>query len=392
MPPTPSSRAWWGGSRAWWGGVWSTVVVPLLVAGFTLGGTQWSDRYGQPAARPVDALAVVLLLAGPALLVVRRARPGLVLGLVAAVLITYLALGYPVGPVFVASLFALAEAVSAGRRVVAYTVTAVTFTAAVSAYALTHPTTAIPLSAIGGWTASLVAFVAGCELRRSRRERLEQAREARREAERRRAGEERLEMARELHDALGHHLSLINVQAGVALYLMDDDPEQARRALATIKKSSRELLREMRATLGVLRGVDEPSREPVAGLARLDALVVENGQAGLPVTVHTHGSPRDLPAGVDLAAYRIVQEALTNTRRHAAADSATVLLGYDDEGLTIEVTDDGTASSAPGGGNGLPGMRERAAALGGTFTAGPGPEGGFRVRAHLPTAREEATP
>ncbi|MHA6782600.1 sensor histidine kinase [Pseudonocardia saturnea] len=378
------------GPHFWWGGVWPTVVVPLLVAGFTLGGTQFA-RLGQPTARALDLLAYLLLLAGPALLVVRRARPGPVYGLVAAVLVTYLALGYPVGPVFVASLFALAEAVSGGRRVVTYTVTAVTFTAAVGIYALTHPAVAIPLPAVGGWAASLAAFVAGCELRRSRRERLEQAAAAEREAERRRAGEERLEMARELHDALGHHLSLINVQAGVALYLMDDDPEQARQALATIKKSSRDLLREMRATLGVLRGVDEPSREPVAGLARLDALLVENQQAGLPVTTRIRGAARELPASVDLAAYRIVQEALTNTRRHAGASSATVLVGYDDDGLTIEVSDDGTGPAVPDttGGNGLPGMRERAVALGGTFTAGPGRGGGFRVHAHLPTARVE---
>ncbi|QJY48505.1 sensor histidine kinase [Pseudonocardia broussonetiae] len=384
MPPNPALRPWWGG-------VWPTVVLPLLVAGFTLAGTQWS-RWGQPAARPVDALAVVLLLAGPALLVVRRAWPGPVLVLTAAVLVGYLALGYPTGPVFVASLFALAEAVAAGRRVVAYGVTAVAFTAAVTIHTLTRAP--VPLPAVGGWVASLVAFVAGCELRRARRERREQAAAAEREAERRRAGEERLEMARELHDALGHHLSLINVQAGVALYLMDDDPEQARRALATIKTSSRDLLREMRATLGVLRGVDEPSREPVAGLARLGALVAENDLAGLPVTTRTRGTARDLPPGVDLAAYRIVQEALTNTRRHAAASAATVLLDYDEEGLTIEVTDDGRGPAAAGGagGDGLPGMRERAVALGGSFAAGPGPDGGFRVRAHLPTVRDGAAP
>lgn len=396
MPTIPAS-AWrvprtGPGPHSWWGGVWPTVVVPLLVAGFTLGGTQWA-RNNQPGARPLDVLAYLLLVAGPALLVLRRARPELVLALSAGVLLTYLGLGYPVGPVFVASLFALAEAVTAGRRVVTYPVAAGTFAAAVGIYALTHPAVGVPLPAVGGWAASLVAFVAGCELRRSRHERLEQAAEAEREAQRRRAGEERLEMARELHDALGHHLSLINVQAGVALYLMDDDPEQARQALATIKKSSRDLLREMRATLGVLRGVDEPSREPVAGLARLDALLAENRQAGLPVTARTRGAARELPASVDLAAYRIVQEALTNTRRHAGASAATVLVGFDDDGLTVEVADDGTgpAGADGGGGNGLPGMRERAVALGGTFTAGPGPDGGFRVHAHLPTARVELT-
>ncbi|MBC8091127.1 MAG: hypothetical protein H7Y15_04145, partial [Pseudonocardia sp.] len=169
------------GPHSWWGGVWPTVLVPLLVAGFTLGGTQWA-RYTQSTARPLDALAYVLLLTGPALLVVRRARPGLVYVWVAALLLTYLACGYPVGPVFVASLVALAEAVLAGRRAVAYPVTVVTFVAALGIYLVAHPGVLIPWQAIGGWTASLVAFVAGCELRRSRRERLEQTLAAQREA------------------------------------------------------------------------------------------------------------------------------------------------------------------------------------------------------------------
>ncbi|MYW75246.1 sensor histidine kinase, partial [Pseudonocardia sp. SID8383] len=116
-----------------------------------------------------------------------------------------------------------------------------------------------------------------------------------------------------LHDVLGHHVSLINVQAGVALYLMDDDPEQARSALTEIKRASRDLLREMRSTLGVLRGVDEQApRAPTPGLDRLDALLDEVRAAGLPVRRGTGGTPRPLPTGVDLAAYRIVQESLTN--------------------------------------------------------------------------------
>ena len=170
------------------------------------------------------------------------------------------------------------------------------------------------------WLAWLVSYIAGCELWRSRRARLAQARAAAEEADRHRGVQERLALARELHDALGHHVSLINVQAGVALYLIDDDPRQARTALAAIKQSSRELLAEMRVTLGVLRGVDEqPPRQPAAGLARIDDLVADNRSAGLPVAVRVLGDPRQLPAGVDLAAYRIVQESLTNTRRHARA-------------------------------------------------------------------------
>ena len=146
----------------------------------------------------------------------------------------------------------------------------------------------------------------------------------------------------------------------------------------------------MRSTLGVLRGVDEdPPRRPAAGLDRLDDLVADSEAAGLPVVVRVHGERRPLPAGVDLAAYRIVQEALTNSRRHAHAHQAVVSLHFDDDGLTVQVDDDGRADPAdppPSAGNGLPGMRERAGALGGSLSAGARPEGGFRVRGHLPLA------
>jgi signal transduction histidine kinase len=137
------------------------------------------------------------------------------------------------------------------------------------------------------------------------------------------------------------------VQAGVALYLLDRDVEQARSALAAITSSSKALLANMRTTLGVLRGADEePSRAPVAGLARLDDLVAENLGAGLVVTVQVRGDRRALPAAVDLAAYRIVQEALTNTRRHSGASRALVVVGYTDDGLSVEICDDGTGRPA----------------------------------------------
>ncbi len=376
-----------------------TVVLPLAVGAFTVVGTTFASQ-GQPDARALDAIGIALLLVGPAALGVRRVQPVLAFGMAAAAAAVYLGAGYPFGPVFLAPLVALCVAVAAGHRVAAYTITGMAFTALALVHLTAHPDRPFPVAGAAGWLAWLVAVIAASEGWRARRERHAQARAVREETERRRGSEERLRIAQELHDVLGHHVSLINVQAGVALYLMDDDPEQARTALTAIKQSSRELLHEMRATLGVLRGVDERApHQPVPGLARLDALASDTGAAGLLVTVEVCGPARDLPASVDLAAYRIVQEALTNTRKHAGPARARVVLRYDEAGLTVQVDDDGRgALAAPesgpagSGGNGLPGMRERVQALGGTITAGPCPEGGFRVRAFLPAVPVAAAP
>jgi signal transduction histidine kinase len=372
--------------NGWWAGPLPTVVLPLFVGAFTVVGTLRAAE-GQPFARPLDALGVALLLVGAVALVLRRRYPAVVLGVAATAAWVYLALDYPYGPVFLAGLVAMWSAIVSGHRRSAYLVTGVAFAGLLVLHLVRFPDQPLPLFGAGGWLSSLAIVIAVCEWWRARRERVAQERLAREEAERRRGSEERLRIARDLHDSLGHHVSLINVQAGVALHLMDDDPEQARSALAAIKKSSGELLREMRATLGVLRGVDEgPPRTPVAGLARLDDLLAENRSAGLPVEFEVTGAERDLPPSVDHAAYRIVQESLTNTRKHAGPASATVRLRYTDEDLTVLVEDDGHgALTEPSGGNGLPGMRERAIALGGTLTAGPRAGGGFRVEAHLPT-------
>ncbi|MDQ3947486.1 MAG: sensor histidine kinase, partial [Actinomycetota bacterium] len=226
------------------------------------------------------------------------------------------------------------------------------------------------------------------EVARVRSERAAEAEHARAEQVRRRASEERLQIARELHDVLAHNISLINVQAGVALHLIDERPEQARTALAAIKEASGEALREVRSVLGMLRQVDEAApRDPAPSLARIDSLVSRAEAAGLAVRVQAEGEPRPLPAGLDLAAFRIVQEALTNVARHAGATSATVRVGYGPDALTVEVDDDGRGVGSPstvGTGSGIAGMRERAAALGGQFQAGPRPGGGFRVQARFP--------
>lgn len=212
---------------------------------------------------------------------------------------------------------------------------------------------------------------------RATEQRAVEAERTREEEARRRASEERLRIARELHDVLAHNISLINVQSGVALHLIDERPEQARTALVAIKQASKDALREVRSTLGALREVDEePPRSPTPSLARLDDLAARVAVAGLEVRTRVAGEARPLPAGVDLAAFRIVQEALTNVARHAGPATATVQVTYGERDLTVQVDDDG--GGAPGeaapGGSGILGMRERAAALGGELEAGDGEE------------------
>ncbi|MEV4105048.1 sensor histidine kinase [Nonomuraea sp. NPDC049649] len=240
---------------------------------------------------------------------------------------------------------------------------------------------------ITGW---VVAAIAAGSVTRNRRAYLLEAERRAREAEygkeeeaRRRAGEERLRIARELHDVLGHNISLINVQASAALHGLKKRPEDAERALRTIKDTSKETLRELRTTLGVLRQVDEDApTAPADSLSRLDALVQASG-----LKVHTELSgPLDrLPVEVDLAATRIIREALTNVARHSGAGEARLAVTAGDGLIMIRVEDDGPGVTyTEGSGFGLRGMRERAAALGGSLEAGPRPEGGFRVLATLP--------
>jgi signal transduction histidine kinase len=222
---------------------------------------------------------------------------------------------------------------------------------------------------------------------RARLARAEEDRE--REAERR-VQQERLRIAREMHDVLAHTLAAINVQAGVGADVIDEEPERARGTLQEIRRQIRAAIAELRATIGVLReGAAEAPRAPVPGLAELDGLVETAAGAGLHVDVSVAGAARPLPGAVDLAAYRIVQESLTNVIRHARASHATVSLRYDPQAVVLEVRDDGSGdangASADPDGHGLVGMRERALSVGGTLHAGATPAGGFRVRATLPT-------
>jgi len=201
------------------------------------------------------------------------------------------------------------------------------------------------------------------------------------------AAAERARIARELHDVVAHHVSVMVVQADGAGYALRTDPDRAQAALSAISTTGRQALTEMRRLLGVLRSADQHTElAPMPGLGELRELLDQARTAGLEVSYTLTGTPRELPEGAELAAYRVVQESLTNTRKHAGlAATAAVTLRYEPEGLTVEVTDDGIApvSDQPGG-HGLAGMRERIAMYGGTVQAGPRPGGGFGVTAHLP--------
>ncbi|MFF9851716.1 sensor histidine kinase [Streptomyces litmocidini] len=360
-------------------------------------GTVFSAR-NQPGRETLDALGRALLLLGAVPLLFRHRRPVPVVFAVAAVTLGYLAAGYPYGPVFLLVAVACFAAVVHGHRTAAWWAVGLLWTGHLLlshwCYRWLPPAGDGPAP----WGQELpaaafaVAVLAASEVVRVRREQGAQLRSERAAAERRRADEERLRIARELHDVLAHSISVINVQAGVGLALLDSDPEQARTALTTIKAASKEALGEVRQVLDTLRTPGDAPRAPAPGLDRLPELVEQAAAAGLAVTVSTSGPPPVLPPGADLAAFRIVQEALTNVVRHSGSRTARVLVGYGSGCLELTVDDDGpaTGTEAGGSGNGLAGMRERAAALGGTIEAGARPDGGFRVHAALPLRPREA--
>jgi len=305
---------------------------------------------------------------------VRRRWPVAVLAVVTAAITVYLLRGYPYGPfmiVFLISVYSVAVARP--------TRPAAVFCAVALAALMLHVSSLVELAPAVAWV--VVPFAVGVTVRLSR----EAAARARTDAARRIADDERLRIAQEVHDVVGHGLAAINMQAEIALHLLHRKPEQAEAALTAISRTSKQGLDELRGTLAAVRRGDD--RSPMPGLAQLPALRERLAHAGLPVTLSIDGAPAaELPGAVDLAAYRIVQEALTNVLRHAGATSAEVRIGYRPEAVEVEVTDAGMGGVPAPGGSGIAGMRERATALGGDLEAGPRPGGGFRVHATLPLA------
>ncbi|CAM5232348.1 histidine kinase OS=Streptomyces alboniger OX=132473 GN=CP975_09525 PE=4 SV=1 [Streptomyces alboniger] len=337
---------------------------------------------------------------GACALVFRRRAPWTVLAATCAAAITELLTGEPRAPVVMCAVIALFTVAATTDRSTTWRIGLVTMAGLTGVAMLSG---ALPWYAqenlgIFAWTG--MAAAAGDAVRSRRafvdaiRERAERAERTREEEARRRVAEERLRIARDLHDVVAHHIALVNVQAGVAAHVMDKRPDQAKEALSHVRDASRSALNELRATVGLLRQTGDPEAptEPAPGLSRLDELVDTFRHAGLPVEVALGQVGLDLPAAVDLAAFRIIQEALTNVRKHAGpgakAEVSVVRVGPNVEVTVIDDGGQGTQGGAEpntdGGGHGLLGMRERVTALGGSCTAGPRYGGGFRVHAILP--------
>jgi signal transduction histidine kinase len=390
---TPSRRAAYGEQvnhdRAYGPPRWHflAVVGPIVLALIQVVGT-FGASHNQPHAADIDAFAILLLIVGPISLWGLRRHPQAVLSFVTLVTFVYLARAYPYGPVFTAFLIAVVVNIAIGNRVGGWV--AVGLALVLSGLVRV---TFDDQSLTWGWALGVLAWglaiVAIGELLRVRRANIVEERRARAERARRQAGEERLRIARELHDVVAHHMSLINVQAGVALHLVDRKPEQVETALATIKDASKEALTELRALIGVLRAEgEEAPRVPVARLSALDDLVARTRQAGVELRAHVDGDVSALPSAVEVAAYRIIQEAVTNIVRHSGARSARASAVVAQGVVHIEVEDDGRGVDpdyADTDGSGIRGMRERAQALAGTVDIGRGPGGiGTVVRARLP--------
>jgi signal transduction histidine kinase len=397
MSSTWAAAQWWRRSPAR-DAAFALVITAVLLFGSYAEAhpRQISDKLpsGSTAAHmPTAALLLVavacLVLAG------RRWRPRAVLVISVAAVSVYSAIGYENGAVLLApaiALYAVATQVPARQ--------AIGWAAATLAILMAATAANNPFGPFGGGFYLIAALVAvacfgGISIA-TRRAYVASISERAEQDARRRIDEERLRIARELHDVVAHTMATINVQAGVAVHVLTDRPDAAAEALQTIKTASKEGLRELRAILNVLRQADEADpTQPAPGLAQLPALIHGAGRAGLATTLSVTGPERPLTAAVDLAAYRIIQESLTNAIRHAGPATATVTLAYDENELRVEVADTGRglapAAGAQETGHGLTGMRERAASVGGTVHAGPSPAVGYRVAARLPTGRPPAT-
>jgi signal transduction histidine kinase len=354
---------------------------------------------GVPVGMLALGYALVLLHTLP--LAARRRFPGTVLGISVASGLAIAALGLPpffLGPAILVAVYSVA---AYGDRWVALAGLAAA-ELGLAAVQLTRvgfeePVVWVQFALIIGAAWLLGHFVGDRHVYAARlEERTAELEQAREELARRAVAEERLRLARELHDVVAHSMSVIAVQSGVGAHVAESRPEEVGKALATIEATSRATLEELRRLLGVLRQDSESqaSLAPVPGLADLDSLLGEVAKAGLAVRLRVEGTPSPLPAAVDLSAYRIVQEALTNVVKHAGPAQAQVTIDYRDRDVTVEITDDGRGAAAPAGdgrggtGHGLVGMRERVAAFGGDLETGPCPGGGFRVAARLPLAAD----
>jgi signal transduction histidine kinase len=371
-------------------------VLAVSVALFQLLGT-YRATANQPGAHPLGdpaGLGYLLLAAGGLILLVRRRWPVAVFLTTTAIGLVYYAAGYPDGPAAI-GLFVATYTLTAqgdGRRSLQIVAAGIALLAVAwllvgdlqsfnpAGWVLFRIGTAVMAATLGESVRGRRVLAAEAV---ERAERAEQTKEA--EA-RRRVDAERLRIAREVHDTVAHAIAVINVQAGVTAHVLDRRPQQARETLVTIEQTSARALGELRATLGMLRDAED-RRAPTPGLGQVEELVGMAREAGLDVKLEVASPPRELPSAVEQAAYRILQESITNVIRHAGPARVTVSLTYGPADLQLRITDDGCGprhADGSQGGRGIVGMRERAALLGGELTAGPRQGGGFQVQARLP--------
>jgi signal transduction histidine kinase len=390
--------------RSWRASAARDVVNAVLLTAALLAGsygeahpTQRSDLdvfRGHPVPHTPD-VALLLVAAACLVLAVKRRYPVTVLLVSTAAVVTYSALGFVNGAVLLAPPVALFTVAQSVRLRQSLALAGLTLVALMTATAAANP---FGTPTGGGFyliPAPVAAAVFGGIALRNRRAYVTSIQARAEEETMRRIDEERLRIARELHDIVAHTMATINVQAGVAAHVLADNPAAAGPALEAIRQSSKDGLRELRAILNLLRQADEGDpTQPAPGLLQLETLISGACNAGLPVVLRQDGAPRQLPAATDLAAYRIVQESLTNVIKHAGPGAtAIVRLSFGDAAVRIEITDTGAGAGAgllAGGGqpiiggHGIIGMRERAAAVAGTLVTGPAPGGGYQVIATLP--------
>ncbi|MER5938157.1 sensor histidine kinase [Streptomyces sp. NPDC001928] len=374
-------------------------AVDLVLAAALMGCATLGGKLTLPGATPPDQDGTAIAFMGVACLVLlkHRSHPRVAVVVNAACTTVVIALGYLLTPLLLAPVMAALYwlATHTDRRTTRVyglpTMLAVTVAAGLSD-SMDH--LSLLLRTIGPFFWLLLPLAAGnmTRLRRAYltavQARAEHAERTREEEARLRVTEERMRIARELHDVVAHHLALANAQAGTAAHLALSNPQQTQKILTDLTGTTSSALRELKATLGLLRQNDDPDSpplEPSPGLSRLPELVSACASAGVTVTVSTEGEPQPLSPGVDLTAFRIVQEALTNVTKHATTEAASVRLTYSGSRLQITVTNDGPAAPvAQSRGFGVMGMRERAHSIGGELHAGPRPEGGFEVTTALP--------
>jgi signal transduction histidine kinase len=374
------------------------LAVPLVAITLATTGNPPDVAY-----RPQNAIGITLLLLASVPIAWRRRAPVAVYGLLVVSIVIYEGFGFPSANSFAAMLGLYTVAAHCSRRTSLLALGAsVVGIAIVFLLARWDITAGVIISnAVIFITAWLLGdnlqtrrkYVAGLVERADRAERDKEI-----EAERA-VGAERARIARELHDVVAHSMSVMIVQAGAARRVLAKDPDMATQALTSIEATGREAMTEMRRLLGVLRGESSGGEgsgdgagalAPQPSLDEISTLVRQCADAGLPVEVIIEGDPRDLPPGTDLSAYRIVQEALTNTLKHGGPAAAEVHIRYADDAVLLEVLDDGRGAAAdpaepgPGQGHGLMGMRERVEVFGGDLQTGPRPGGGFMVKARLP--------